>query len=53
MTAERLAQILAKQTPDAKKRRLADYVVPSGLGRRVTWDALGRVLDDIQRRRKG
>ena len=53
MTAERLAQILAKQTPDAKKRRLADYVVPSGMGRRVTWDALGRVLDDIQRRRKG
>ncbi len=44
MTVERLEQIRAKQMPDAQKRQKADFVVPTGLGRRVTWDALGRVL---------
>jgi dephospho-CoA kinase len=53
MTRERLDQILAKQMPDAQKRQRADYVVPSGLGRRVTLEALNRVLDDIRTRRKG
>ncbi len=32
MTAEKLAGILARQTPDAERRRRADCVVPSGLG---------------------
>ena len=44
MTMERLEQIRSKQIPDAKKRQRADFVVPTGLGKRVTWDALGRVL---------
>ena len=44
MTMERLEQIRSKQMPDAKKRQRADFVVPTGLGKRVTWDALGRVL---------
>lgn len=30
MTAERLAQVLARQMPDAQKRALADYVIPTG-----------------------
>jgi len=47
MTEERLQQVLSKQMPDARKRRLADYVVPSGLGRRVTREALAAVLRDI------
>jgi dephospho-CoA kinase len=51
MTEERLNLILAKQMPDAKKRQRADYVVPSGLGRRVTRDALAAVLRDIKSRR--
>ncbi|CAA7614027.1 Dephospho-CoA kinase [Candidatus Terasakiella magnetica] len=33
MTPERLAAILAKQTPDGEKRRRADYVIPTGLGK--------------------
>jgi dephospho-CoA kinase len=48
MTRERLAQIRAKQLPDAEKRRRADFVVPTGLGRRVTWDALGRILQALR-----
>ena len=41
MTEERLAGILSRQTPDFLKRRLADLVVPSGLGKR---EALRRLL---------
>ncbi|HKK31443.1 MAG TPA: dephospho-CoA kinase [Alphaproteobacteria bacterium] len=51
MTRERLEQIRAKQMADAEKRKRADYVVPSGMGRRMTWDTLGEVLRDIERRR--
>lgn len=44
MTAAKLAGILARQLPDAAKRRRADFVVPSGLGRGVTLRALRRVV---------
>jgi len=33
MSEERLASILARQMPDAEKRRRADFVVPTGLGK--------------------
>jgi dephospho-CoA kinase len=36
MSADRLAAILARQMPDADKRRRADFVVPTGLGRAET-----------------
>lgn len=44
MTEERLDQIRAKQMPDARKRRLADRVIPSGLGKRVTLRHIRRAL---------
>lgn len=44
MTAARFAAILQRQMPDAEKRRRADFTVPSGLGRAVTWRALRKVL---------
>ena len=44
MTAAKLDGILARQLPDAEKRRRADFVVPSGLGRAVTLHALRRVV---------
>jgi dephospho-CoA kinase len=36
MTAVRLANVLARQVPDATKRRRADRVLPTGMGRRET-----------------
>ena len=44
MTPSKLAGILARQTPDAVKRRLADFVVPTGLGLAVTLRGLKRVV---------
>jgi dephospho-CoA kinase len=44
MTAARLDAILARQMPDAVKRRRADAVIPSGLGKRETLRRLNRSL---------
>ncbi|MGE4063920.1 MAG: dephospho-CoA kinase [Rhodospirillaceae bacterium] len=44
MTEARLKAILARQMPDAQKRRLADAVIPSGLGKRETLRRLNRSL---------
>lgn len=44
MTEARLAFIRAQQTSEREKRRRADFLVPSGLGRAVTWRRLTRVL---------
>jgi len=48
MTRKRLAQILTRQMPDVEKYKRADYVVPSGLGKRIMREALGAVLRDIE-----
>ncbi len=45
MTEERLARVLARQMPDAEKRRRADFVVPTGLGRGF---ALRRVAEIVR-----
>lgn len=50
MTAQKLADTRARQVPDAAKRRQADYVVPTGLGRRFALDAVKRLIADILRR---
>ncbi len=44
MTTARLDAILARQMPDAEKRRLADATIPSGLGKRTTLRRLSRAL---------
>ncbi|MGH7097202.1 MAG: dephospho-CoA kinase [Stellaceae bacterium] len=53
MTEARFAAILAQQMPDAEKRRRADFVVVTGLGRGLTLrrlKAVLRILRDRQQR---
>ncbi|HXS42136.1 MAG TPA: dephospho-CoA kinase [Stellaceae bacterium] len=50
MTPARLAAIMAKQMPDIEKRRRADIVVPSGLGRAFTWRRLRHAIERLGRR---
>lgn len=44
MTRERLADIRARQMPDREKRRRADFIVETGLGRRETLRAITRIV---------
>ena len=52
MTPDRLAQIEKLQMPDAEKRRRADIVINTGLGRRAAFLALQRALRDMPNRQK-
>ncbi len=47
MTRERLAQILAQQTPDLEKRRRSDFVVPTGLGRLESLRTIRKILAEV------
>lgn len=47
MDAVKLDRILARQMPDALKRRLADYTVPTGLGRAVTFRHLAHIVKTL------
>ncbi|HVG80924.1 MAG TPA: dephospho-CoA kinase [Methylomirabilota bacterium] len=49
MTERRFGEVLARQMPDLQKRRRADFVVPTGLGRRLTLRRLRCVLKDVRR----
>jgi dephospho-CoA kinase len=44
MTMARFAAIKARQMPDIEKRRRADFIIPSGLGRAVTWIYLRKAM---------
>jgi dephospho-CoA kinase len=48
MTAERLAAILARQMPDAEKRRRADVVIRTGLSRRHAESAVRRLVGKLR-----
>lgn len=48
MTEEKLKAILARQMPDAEKRRRADFIVPTGLGRVENLRAVRTILDTVR-----
>lgn len=50
MTAERLDQVLKLQTPDAVKRRKADFIVPSGLGKAFARRAVRHIIAQVRDR---
>ncbi|MDX2143700.1 MAG: dephospho-CoA kinase [Rhodospirillaceae bacterium] len=50
MTAERLRGVLARQVPDFQKRRRADVIIPSGLGRADTYRRLKKTLRRVRKR---
>jgi dephospho-CoA kinase len=50
MSEAKFADIVGRQVPDAIKRRLADYVIPSNGGIAPTRRALASALRDVSRR---
>ncbi|MGH6892892.1 MAG: dephospho-CoA kinase [Dongiaceae bacterium] len=44
MSLSKLHGIELRQMPDGEKRRRADFVIPTGLGRRATWVALKKAV---------
>lgn len=44
MTKRRLSDIRARQMPDAEKRRRADFIVPTALGKRESLRRLSRIV---------
>jgi len=48
MTEARLAAILAQQMPDTEKRRRARWVVPTGLGKALTFRRLAKILKEVR-----
>ncbi len=49
MDEARIDAILARQMPDAQKRRRADFVIPTGLGRAWSMQAVARIVKALSR----
>jgi dephospho-CoA kinase len=50
MSPKRLAEVKARQMPDADKRRRADFVVQTGLGKRASRTALLKIMRKLKHR---
>ncbi len=53
MDEARIDAVLARQMPDAEKRRRADFVIPTGLGRACSLRAIARIVAALSRCRAG
>ena len=47
MSEEKLAAILAKQAPDAEKRRLADFIIDTGQGMDAARAAVDAIVEEL------
>lgn len=47
MTRERINAIRALQMSDSEKKRRADYIIATGLGRDFTWRSIRMIVDDL------
>ncbi|WP_051608980.1 dephospho-CoA kinase [Fodinicurvata fenggangensis] len=52
MNEEKFRAVLARQLPDALKRRRADYVIQTGLGKALTFRQLARLVRKLRRRER-
>ncbi len=50
MSRQRLEAILARQLPDRLKRKRADFVISTGLGKRRSIEAIAAIIDEVKRR---
>ena len=50
MTEAKFSAILAKQMPDREKRRKADFIIPTGLGRAGTFAKIRTIVDQLENR---
>lgn len=50
MNEDKFRAVLARQLPDALKRRRADYVIQTGLGKALTYRQLARLVRKLRRR---
>lgn len=50
MTREKLAGILAHQMPDGEKRRRADSVIETGMGKRAALRQIDRLLGELRKK---
>lgn len=48
MNAERLRRILARQLPDFLRRRRADYVIPTGLGKGYSMRRVKQIMEALR-----
>ena len=48
MTIERLEAVMGRQMPDSEKRRRADFVVPTNLGKRFTVNKLCTIVGALR-----
>ena len=53
MTAEKFADVLSRQMPDAEKRRRADFVIPTGIGKRYSLQRITCIVTMLRRRAEG
>ena len=52
MTTDKLKSIVARQMPDHKKRQLAHFIIPTGLGKAYAYRILKQKISEIRRKKE-